>query len=320
MAKKILGATKRYEFRTFALGLSMPSGMQETEDEIRSALKIKGGETVKIQLSGRISGEFSKLTGKRLERETPDLMVVFDLRSFSVEVASKPIFYHARYTKPGGVAQKRELCQVCFGRGCDACGNTGYEREASVEGALRKRLAKAGGKMTFTWMGSEDKSSRVFPPGRPVVIEVKNPFKRKLPSKFALRTGAGLVKVSGGTVLKSRPTALPRFRFRTLIYAEVDGRVTPTDLVELRRRFKNAEVRFDRLHGRQVVKKVYRVAASGRGGRLTIDAELDGGLPVKRFVNGDLVSPSVAEVLKKEVACRRFDIYRVTETGGFRFG
>ena len=48
-------------------------------------------------------------------------------------------------------------------------------------------------------------------------------------------------------------------------------------------------------------------------------AELDGGLPVKRFVNGELVSPSVSEVLKTEVGCRSFDIRKVREIGGFEF-
>ena len=50
-----------------------------------------------------------------------------------------------------------------------------------------------------------------------------------------------------------------------------------------------------------------------------IDAELDGGLPVKRFVSGELVSPSVSEVLKTEVRCSRFDIREVKETGEFEF-
>ena len=40
---------------------------------------------------------------------------------------------------------------------------------------------------------------------------------------------------------------------------------------------------------------------------------------MKRFVNGDLVSPSVSEVLKTEVGCRTFDILKVKEIGGFSF-
>jgi len=67
------------------------------------------------------------------------------------------------------------------------------------------------------------------------------------------------------------------------------------------------------------VKTVYRASAKAKGRTLMIEAELDGGLPVKRFVSGELVSPSVSEVLKTEVGCRSFDICRVREIGEFGF-
>jgi tRNA U54 and U55 pseudouridine synthase Pus10 len=67
------------------------------------------------------------------------------------------------------------------------------------------------------------------------------------------------------------------------------------------------------------LKTVYKVSATARGRKLLIEAELDGGLPVKRFVSGELVSPSVSEVLKTEVGCRSFDICAVKEIGEFRF-
>jgi len=88
----------------------------------------------------------------------------------------------------------------------------------------------------------------------------------------------------------------------------------------LARAFRNVEVVFDRPNERPVSRRVYRVAAKVRGRNMMIDAELDGGLPVKRFVSGELVSPSVSEVLKTEVRCRTFDICGVRETGKFGFG
>ena len=91
-------------------------------------------------------------------------------------------------------------------------------------------------------------------------------------------------------------------------------------LGQLRSAFRKTEVRFERPHDRPTSKIVYRVNATARGRALVIDAELDGGLPVKRFVSGELVSPSVTEVLKTEVRCRRFDIRRVTETGKLEIG
>jgi len=173
--------------------------------------------------------------------------------------------------------------------------------------------------MRFTWMGSEDRDSRVYPPGRPFVVELKNPVRRAIPRRFATRTKAGLVSVSRGKMLPSKPTSFPSFRFRTLIKATSAKVVGDSDLAEVNRRFRRAEVRFDRPHERPTLKTVYLARARKRGRALAIEAVLDGGLPVKRFISGELVSPSVSEVLKTEVRCRTFDICEVKETGEFGF-
>jgi len=160
----------------------------------------------------------------------------------------------------------------------------------------------------------------VAAPGRPFVAELKNPRSRSLPKSFIVKAGRHVVKVSGGRLLPSRPVTLPRFRFRTLIAAKSSTKVAATELKELTKALRNAEVVFNRPNEKPVSRRVYRVVARARGREITIDAELDGGLPVKRFVSGELVSPSVSEVLKTEVRCRTFDICGVRETGKFGFG
>ncbi len=316
IAKAIAKAARRYEFRTFAIGLGMPEGVQEREDELRSSLKMKGGETVKVQLSRMIAQSASRALRKGVDKGRPDLMVVADLQKAALALSSRPLFYYARYTKPSGVSQRNELCRECHGRGCKKCRLTGFQAGQSVEALLRKRLAETGGeKMTFTWIGSEDRKSEVFPPGRPFVVEVKNPLRRKLPRRFELRSRRGPIEVSRGRVLAGKPKKLPSFKFRTKITAEAASKVDKNSLRELRSRFNGTTVEFRRINDTPAFKKVYRAVGRARGRVLEIDAELDGGLPVKRFVSGELVSPSVSEVLKTEVRCRRFDIYRVTETG-----
>ena len=172
----------------------------------------------------------------------------------------------------------------------------------------------------FTWIGTEDRESTVAAPGRPFVVELKNPKKRVTPRKFTARGRGGTVVVSRGRLLPSRPTKLPSFRFLARITARTPTKVPPADLKELAKAFRNAEVVFSRPQGRPVSKRVHRVSARARGTTLVIDAELDGGLPVKRFVSGELVSPSVSEVLRTDARCRKFDIRGVKETGEFGFG
>lgn len=311
----------RYEFGTFSVGVSMPEGIQEREDELRSDLRLKGNETIKTQASKAIAAEVAAKLGKRVDRLRPDLTFLVSLGDGEVTISSKPVFYYARYTKPAGIPQKREFCTHCSGAGCKKCRQTGYEQKPSVESQIRKKLQAyaRSEKMIFTWLGSEDRESRVFPPGRPFLAEVKNPVKRSVPKKFGTRFRGGQVAVSSGKVLPSKPVKLPSFKFRTAIIATAASKVPAEGLAELRSRFRKTEVRFERPHNRPTSKTVYRADARAKGRTLQIDAELDGGLPVKRFVSGELVSPSVSEVLKTEVRCRTFDICAVKETGKIEF-
>jgi len=322
LVETIASGAHGYEFKTFGIGLSMPEGVQEKEDEIRSSLKLKGRETVKTELAKTVAAGTERELKKRQDKQDPDLMVTVDVANTKVAIRSRPLFFYGRYTKPRGIAQRKERCDNCSGRGCGACKMTGFKKSASVEGGVGQRLVAETGAdaAKFAWVGSEDRNSRVAPPGRPFVAELKNPRRRKLPKVFLVRAGKRVVKVSRGRLLPSRPIALPRFRFRTLIAAKSSGRVAPTQLKELARAFRNVEVVFDRPNERPVSRRVYRVVARARGRSMTIEAELDGGLPVKRFVSGELVSPSVSEVLKTEVRCRTFDICGVRETGKFGFG
>jgi len=321
IAKQAIRAARRYQFETFSVGVSLPEGVQEREDELRSELKLKGNQTIKTQAAKLVAGTVSSGLHKTVDKLWPDLTLLVDAGAGGVAVTSRHVFFYGRYTKPPGVSQRRELCRYCSGSGCKTCKNTGFERAPSVEGELRRKLAKFTGseRMTFTWLGSEDRESRVYAPGRPFVVEIKNPVKRDLPRGFVARFKGGSVAVSSGKVLPSKPVRLPAFRFKTEILATASSKVPSEGLAELRRRFRGAEVRFDRPYDRPTTKTVYGVSARLRGRKLLIDAELDGGLPVKRFVSGELVSPSVSEVLKTEVRCRRFDICEVREKGGFEF-
>jgi tRNA pseudouridine synthase 10 len=313
---------RQYQFTTFSVGVSVPEGVQEREDELRSEMKLKGNETIKTQVAKLVAAAVSKELGKKVDRVRPDVTLLVDFNAGNVSATSRPVYFYGRYTKPEGVSQRRSICDHCQGAGCKKCRDAGFDQRPSVEGMLLRKLAKFSGgeKMIFTWLGSEDRESRVSAPGRPFVAEIKGPKKRALPRKFGARLGGGLVSVSSGRVLPSKPVRLPSFRFLTRIRAVAKSKVDPEGLAELESRFHRAAVRFERPRNRPTVKMVYRVSAKTRGRTLFISAELDGGLPVKRFVSGDLVSPSVSEVLKTEVGCRSFDICGVKEIGEFGFG
>lgn len=321
MARLAAKRTHPYEFRTFAVGVSLPGGVQEREDELRSGLRLKGSETAKAQAAQLLAARVAASTRKRVDKKRPDVTVLADFEAGEVTVSSRPVYFYGRYTKPAGISQRRMFCAQCRGGGCRKCRSTGFERMPSVEEALRRKLAAFTGsdRVIFSWLGSEDEESRVLPPGRPFVAEVKSPKTRRIQRRFRARVKGGVVTVSSGRMLPSKPVRLPPFKFLTRIRATAASKVSPEGLTELNARFRRTQVTFERPNSRPAFKTVYRVSATARGRTLVMDAELDGGLPVKRFVTGELVSPSVSEVLKTQVGCRSFDIRGVSETGEFGF-
>jgi tRNA pseudouridine synthase 10 len=317
---KILSRMKRFEFRTFSIGLMLPRGVQEHEDTLRSELKIRGGETIKSELAGRIGQTVVKGTRggkKKVDRLHPDATVLVDMGKESVEVTSKPLFLYGRYTKPRGVAQRRLFCEGCNGRGCERCHGSGYSDSPSVEGAISKRLGILLGskKFKFTWFGSEDPDSIVFPPGRPMVIESKNPRRRRTPRALRLKTGKGGMSVSGLRAV-TKKFEHPAFTFMTRAVIRAERRIAGEDVTRLQREMKNALVQYRNNKGRLVDKRIYFVRASARGKKITAEIKLDGGLPVKRLVSGEAVSPSFSESMRMPLRCERFDIMRVWPKSG----
>jgi tRNA pseudouridine synthase 10 len=317
LAKKIHG----HEFHDFSVGLTLPEGVQEREDELRAEWKIKGRETIKAQMSRNIANALSKRSRRNVNKLRPELLILVDLSSNDTKFLSRPLFVYGKYTKPSGLPQHTRRCSACGGRGCQTCNFTGLDSAPSVESILQKKLGRILGSenVRISWLGSEDAESRVYPPGRPFVAEAKSPTKRKVPRGFGARTGSGRLEVTGLKLLAGKPSRLPSFKFRTLAFVDSTTKFMPDDLKSLSKEFRNTTVEFRRPGESPVLRTVYRVKARLVRGALQADIELDGGLPVKRLVSGESVSPSFTEVLKTEVRCRKFDIYRVSETSEFEF-
>ena len=291
--RSVVRRAKGYQFKTFSIGVIVPKGIQEREDQLRSDLKIRGKEPIKSQLGRGISDFVKAQTRRKVDRLHPDITILVDLDREAILVTAKSLFVYGRYTKPPGVSQRRELCERCRGRGCGEC-QSGYREGVSVEGILEDRLGKIlhSAKAKFTWLGSEDPESTVFPPGRPFIAEVKDPRRREVPSRMTARTGMGAMKVGELKVLRGKPTA---------------------------KAVKNAPIQFRNNKGKTVYKRVYSLKIQKRGQSLVAEIRLDGGLPVKRLVSGGSVSLSLSELCGTPLNCQRFDILRVWESGKFEF-
>lgn len=312
--RRIVNLMGRYEFETFSVGMVVPAEVQEREDQLRSELKIRGMETIKSQIARDIIASLESKTRKKLDRKNPDLTVLVDMGQGGLLVTTKSLFLSARYTKPSGVSQKIELCQNCSGRGCDKCRSGRHDRP-SIEEILGKKLGNVVGssKAKFTWIGSEDEESVVYPPGRPFIVEVKNPRRRHVPSRFRVTTGKGMAEVTAVRLLKERPATIPSFVFKTRVFIEPVERLDRLD-TSIIRRITRTTIRYRNNKGKDVAKRVYSIRVKKVGKLAAVEIKLDGGLPVKRFISGESVSPSLSEVLGIQLECKKFDILRVWES------
>jgi tRNA pseudouridine synthase 10 len=298
----------------------IPAEVQEREDQLRSDLQVRGMETIKSQTAKEITDFVRKKTGRRIDRGHPELTVLVDLDRDEVSATAKSLFVYGRYTKPKGVSQRREFCEKCSGGGCSEC-RGGYVDTPSMEEVLGRRFTKIlrSSRAKFTWIGSEDVGSVVYPPGRPFIVEVKDPRLRRVPARLTLVTGRGAAKVAGARVLKGKPTSIPSFSFKTRAFIEPLQPMGKVSLLPVKK-IRGATVEYRNNKGKTVYKKVYSILLERKGKGLVAEIKLDGGLPVKRLVSGESASPSISELLKVPLVCQRFDILRVWESGSVRFG
>lgn len=312
--RRALQVARRYQFKTFSVGMVVPAEVQEREDQVRSEIQIRGVETIKSQSSRDVSDFLRKKTRRRIDRKHPELTFLVDLGTGKVSATAKSLFVHARYTKPQGVSQRREFCEECSGRGCDVC-NDGFADTPSIEQVVGNRLCRIlrSPRAKFTWIGSEDVESVVFPPGRPFIVEMKDPRRRKVPVRFDAATGKGRTVVSGARVLRGKPEVAPAFVFRTRAYIEAPQQSRQVDLRE-GRKLVGVAIQHRNNKGKTVYKKVYSIRVRRKVRGLEAEIKLDGGLPVKRLISGESVSPSLSEVLGMPLVCDSFDILKVWET------
>ena len=142
---------------------------------------------------------------------------------------------------------------------------------------------------------------------------MKDPMRRETPARLSVTTGRGRAMVSGAKVLKSKPEEAPAFVFRTRAYIDAPEQSREVNLRDARK-IVGATIQHRNNKGKTVYKRVYSIRVGRKTGGLEAEIKLDGGLPVKRLVSGESVSPSLSEVLGVALVCRGFDILRVWET------
>ena len=310
--KLMLDASSKYDFSSMIVGALIKPSVIDRDDYIRSKYKLRGIDSVKTDITKELGKQFIKKTKKTIDFLNPDLTFTINFKDESCQLRSKPILLHGRYTKSErGLPQKQKPCVNCSGKGCRGCNFHGISEYDSVEGKLSEFLFDKFGGTTakFTWVGGEDKSSLVLGSGRPFFVKIQNPFKRNLvlPRKIT----SDSVVMHNCKIISLPPKTPIKFNSSIELKISTENEILPTTMVKLKSILNGPVVVYETSGKRseKVISDLKYKKTSKNCFTLFIKAE--GGLPVKRFVDGDDVTPGIRQIMNDKCTCITFDFLEI---------
>lgn len=305
--KLMLDTSLNYSFTTFSVGAMIKPSIVDRDDFIRSQYKLKGIDSIKTDITKELGRLYSKKTKRTIDHQDPEITFTMNLKDESCQLRSKSITFSGRYIKTQrGLPQKQESCDNCLGKGCRICEFHGITEFDSVEGIVSKILfEKIGGATAkFTWIGGEDKSSLVLGSGRPFFVKLQNPFKRN--AKFP-NVITDTIKITNLKLIRESPKKSLKFNSSISAKISTDSEIDLKNLKNLKELPSNPVVVYDK-SGKRSEKKVFEVNYKKNSNKLfTLTVRAEGGLPIKRFVTGDEITPGISTVLNISCVCDEFD-------------
>lgn len=332
LTQKALEAIEGYEFATFLVGIDLPTGIEEREDEFKAAVNIGYGESIKHEFGRLLGKALAKKTGKEADYLKPDLVVIFNPFQETLRIQVNPLFVAGRYRKlVRTIPQSKWFCSTCRGKGCSECGGTGKMYPESVEELTAKPLLETtfGEESFFHASGREDIDARMLGSGRPFVLEVSKPKKRFVDLKeieAQINAGAvGKVEVHGlhfttkDVVRRLKKGEGSQKEYALL--AEFENELSVNALRTIEEKLSGACIkqqtplrvlhrRADLIREKYIYKvKVKKVSLK----RALLEIRCQGGLYVKELVSGDegRTNPNVSDLLGNKAKTLKLDVLNV---------
>jgi len=309
---RMLEQSSDYEFSTFVLGAILKPSIIDRDDLIRSKFKLQGIDSVKTGITKEISKKFAMKTKKKIDFLYPDLTFTYNFKNDSCELQTRTLTLSGRYVKKNrGLPQKQSSCINCNGKGCLQCSNHGFSNFTSVEGKIAEFLFKkfSGTQTKITWIGGEDKNSLVLGNGRPFFVKLFNPKKRvaRLLKKYALDE----IEIHNLKIISKIPKKVISFRSTIKLSILTEKKLTQKSLEPLKT-LKKTFIEIFEKPNKRTQKSIYQIKFKKSSPKsFLIWLTADGGLPIKRFVEGNNVHPNLSELLGNKCRCKEFDFHKV---------
>jgi len=312
IVNRMMEKSHDYEFSTFVVGAILKPSVTDRDDLIRSKFKLQGIDSVKTAITKELSKKFAKKTKRKIDFLYPDLTFTFNFKDDSCELQTRTLIFSGRYIKKNrGLPQKQPRCSNCKGKGCLQCDNHGFSKFTSVEGKISKFLFDkfSGTQTKITWFGGEDKNSLVLGNGRPFFAKLFNPKKRtaRLQKKYILDE----LEIHNLKIISKIPKQVIPFR-STIELSVLTEQKLPKKSLEHLKTLTNSPITVYDKPNKKNQKSIYKIKFKKSSLKsFTFRITADGGLPIKRFVEGNNVHPNLSELLGTKCRCKEFDFLKV---------
>ena len=148
-----------------------------------SDLSLADPEPFKSEVNREVGKAVSARTGKVVDFKKPEVVVILDPSTGTVEVQVNSVFFYGRYQKfERGIPQTHWDCRACRGKGCEKCNFTGAQYLDSVEELIGRPVIEMfdAENAVLHGAGREDIDARMVGTGRPFILEVVAPKRRSI--------------------------------------------------------------------------------------------------------------------------------------------
>lgn len=324
---KILEKVKGIDFKNFLVGTKVLPEILSLEEKIWEEIGIENAESIKTEINREIGKRLEKILNKRFERKNPEITILVDMVNEKVKIQIQSLFVYGEYKKLArGLPQAKWICSKCKGKGCTFCKGEGKLYNISIQEIIEKPFLKFTKvkKSALHAEGREDIDTRCLD-WRPFVIEIKNPFRRKLnlkkiqseinrSKKIKVRklkfVDKGLVREIKSRKRNKTYLAIVSFKkslnedkLKDLKILEKEPILQQTPLRVLHRRAKKVRKR--------IVKKISWNVLGKKKVEFKITAQ--SGLYIKELITGDegRTKPSISEILRNEAKKIVLDVIKI---------
>ena len=322
------------ESDNFLVGSKADPAALALEKEIWQRHSLDAFESIKTELNREIGKAALPMIHRPVEFKTPQCVACIDTRFAEVSLDLSPIFIKGRYLKfSREIPQTIWPCRVCHGKGCPRCNGTGKMYQTSVQEIIGDIALKMfdGKEHFFHGMGREDIDARCLGEGRPFVLEISQPRKRKVDlgelahaaNQSELANYLRLEYTDRAEVKRTK-TAEPTKTYRVLVKA--DGKVNKEEVINAALSFRNVHLdqrtprrvehrRADLVRDREILWVEAEVLGDDT---FSLTLETQSGTYVKEFVSGDegRCVPSFSGALGVQCRVTELDVIAINE--GFK--